>query len=218
LDVTSTPEPDLPNSDLAKTPRDDAAIEDLLSKDGMQPDATATNVRYVFVTAAVFDGNLGGLSGADEKCRQAALAGGLPNASSAGSYKAWLTDSDPMNAPVHRFNTSNKLIYVLPDAAKSVVAVGWTALTTPPLARAIDVTETGGTPNIGRICNTFYEAFTNTYADGTQADAIHHCVNWTSNVLPNLGFTGSIGNTNASWSKQCATACPSKTHLYCFQQ
>ena len=44
--------------------------------------------KIVFVTRQDFTGNLGGLSGADDKCNTAATAGGLP-----GTYTAWLSDS-----------------------------------------------------------------------------------------------------------------------------
>ena len=42
----------------------------------------------IFPTSQLFDGNLGGLSGADEKCDQAASDAGLP---STGTYTAWLS-------------------------------------------------------------------------------------------------------------------------------
>lgn len=44
--------------------------------------------KTVFITSQVFNGNLGGLAGADAKCQQLATAAGL-----GGTYKAWLSDS-----------------------------------------------------------------------------------------------------------------------------
>src|SRR5690606_23506150 len=58
--------------------------------------------RILFLTNEVFDGNLGGVSGGDLKCRNAALAAGLPNAT---EYRAWL--SDESMAPVNRFSQWN---------------------------------------------------------------------------------------------------------------
>ena len=54
-------------------------------------DAASTKARVglaVFTTKAVFDGNLGGLLGADAKCTVAAKAAGR-----AGKFRAWLSDS-----------------------------------------------------------------------------------------------------------------------------
>jgi hypothetical protein len=41
----------------------------------------------VFVTSVAYDGNLGGLAGADQKCQALAEAAGLP----ANTYRAWLS-------------------------------------------------------------------------------------------------------------------------------
>src|SRR5207248_2675590 len=43
--------------------------------------------KRVFVTSVMYDGNLGGLAGADAKCQARATAASL-----SGTYKAWLSD------------------------------------------------------------------------------------------------------------------------------
>ncbi len=48
----------------------------------------AGRVNYAFVTSGVFSSNLGGLSGADEKCRDEAAAASLP-----GTFVAWLAET-----------------------------------------------------------------------------------------------------------------------------
>ncbi|MDZ4247347.1 MAG: DUF1554 domain-containing protein, partial [Dehalococcoidia bacterium] len=55
------------------------------------PNPTASPVagKRVFVTAATYNGNLGGLSGADAKCQASANAVNL-----GGTWKAWLSDSN----------------------------------------------------------------------------------------------------------------------------
>lgn len=60
-----------------------------LALDGCESDCTKTPPRIVFVTSQVYNGNLGGLTGADAKCQAQAAAAKLP-----GTYKAWLSDSN----------------------------------------------------------------------------------------------------------------------------
>ena len=50
--------------------------------------ACSPTPKRVFVTSSTFDGNLGGLAGADVKCQGAATTAGLP-----GTFRAWLSDS-----------------------------------------------------------------------------------------------------------------------------
>ncbi|MCA9668767.1 MAG: hypothetical protein KC503_24405 [Myxococcales bacterium] len=190
---------------------------DTVAPDSSVDSATAV-VRWVFVTNATFQGDLGGVAGADAKCRAAAIAASLPGATAAGSYKAWLTGADANSAPALRFSRPANAVYKLRDTAGTIVAVGWSGLTTVPLQAAIDVTETGGAVTSGQRCNGDFEAFSNTKADGTQANVTWHCQDWTVGTSPDLGYTGTIGNTNANWTQQCATSCGSSTHLYCFQQ
>lgn len=199
---------DLPSQDLNRDVARDSG-----------PDTGGQIVKYVFVTAATWQGDLGGVAGADDKCRKAALAAGLPNASSANSYRAWITDSKPNNQPASRFTKAPHFKYTLLDPGQTVVAVGWTGLTTPPLLHPIDATETGGAVTTGSQCNTYREVFTNTSANGTLLDPNRHCLDWTSNnPSPLEGFTGSSGTVGLEWTKHCITGCSSLAHLYCFQQ
>lgn len=64
----------------------------------------------VFVTSTNYNGNLGGVSGADEKCNAAASSAGLK-----GTYKAWLASS-PSDDPESRFvGTDNRYTTVNGD-------------------------------------------------------------------------------------------------------
>ncbi|MFY0537463.1 hypothetical protein [Nannocystis pusilla] len=54
--------------------------------------------RLFFITADMFTGALGGVSGADLKCRAAASRAGLPHAN---TYRAWI--SDDFQSPATRF-------------------------------------------------------------------------------------------------------------------
>lgn len=57
---------------------------------------------FVFVTSKRYDGNLGGVEGANEICQEHAEAAGLP-----GEYKAWISSSTEQS-PAHTFNKSTK--------------------------------------------------------------------------------------------------------------
>ena len=96
-----------------------------------------TLVKTVFVTTATFDGNLGGLAGADEKCQAAADASSIVPS---GTYRAWLSDST--GSPSTRFQRSTGP-YVLPDGT-IIAAHGYADLTNGTLNAPIDQTETGG--------------------------------------------------------------------------
>ena len=77
-----------------------------------------------------FNGNLGGVAGADAKCQGAAQAAGL-----SGTYLAWIADGDPTSAPSFRF-TRNPGIYRRTDGA--VVALDYTDLTDGSILNPIE--------------------------------------------------------------------------------
>ena len=96
----------------------------------------------VFVTSTSYDGNLGGLAGADAKCQDQADAAGLT-----GTFKAWL--SDAKGSPSTRFTRSAGAPYVLVDG--TVIADNYAGLTSGSLEHPINQTETGGAPPVEPI-------------------------------------------------------------------
>jgi hypothetical protein len=60
-----------------------AAVQLMLLSEEKPPEPP----NIVFVTSVAYDGNLGGLAGADQKCQALAEAAGLP----ANTYRAWLS-------------------------------------------------------------------------------------------------------------------------------
>ncbi len=94
------------------------------------------NEKTVFVTSAVFDGNLGGLAGADAKCQ--AAADGPASVVPSGTYLAWL--SDGTDSPDTRF-TKTAHPYLLPDGTK--IAEDFFDLTDGSILHAIDIDPTG---------------------------------------------------------------------------
>lgn len=174
-------------------------------------DVTATvscrRNKIVFATSTVYDGNLGGLDGADAKCGDRATAAGLP-----GTFRAWL--SDATGSPATRFNKST-WPYLLIDG--TVVADSYAALTSGPLKHAIDLTEVRGVvptePWFGRQV-----VWSTTREDGSVFWDEYSCSHWTSNS--DL-YSAQVGNPNATdyWSVAwTGQYCSRNAPLYCFEQ
>ena len=92
--------------------------------------------KSVFVTNAKFNGNLGGLAGADAKCQ--AEADGPASIVPSGTYLAWL--SDGFDSPDIRFTKSSHP-YILPDGTK--IAEDFTDLMDGSILHPINIDPTG---------------------------------------------------------------------------
>ncbi|MBA3548591.1 MAG: hypothetical protein H0T76_19070, partial [Nannocystis sp.] len=121
-----------------------------------------------FVTAAAFTGNLGGLFGADLKCRNAAAAAGLAEPE---RFHALLSTGD-VDAKSRFMDVATSWPYVLvtgkkfADSFAALIEVG-------PLGEGISVTETGA---------AIFEKYvaTNTTPGGVHFSPDQHCQGWTS--------------------------------------
>ena len=173
----------------------------------------------VFITSAAYVGDLvsdaqasfpdcigvsDGITAADCICQEVAEGAGL-----AGTYLAWISDSDVNNDPESRFNQATKP-YILPD--QSVVAADWADLTDGLLTNPINVTQTGapaGNPPL---------VWTNVRTDGTRNSSSSHCSDWTDTG----GTPGRIGlhaQVDSRWTNPPnGTNCANDEHLYCFEQ
>jgi hypothetical protein len=162
--------------------------------------------KTVFVTSATFKNNLGGLTGADDKCQ--AEADDPASIVPSGTYLAWL--SDGTHSPDTRFTKSSHP-YILPDGTK--IAEDFTDLTSGSILHAIDIDPTGEPVGL-------QEFWTGTNPDGTTASSSVSCDGWTAN--PAANFRGMAGRTNLSsslWTtKWGAARCSFLGRLVCFQQ
>jgi len=190
---------------------DDGNGEDL---DGCNNDCAPP--RYVFITSNNgFNGNLGGVGGADKYCQELAEAAKLP-----GTYKAWLTGADAGSAPAQRFgSTEFGGWYLLPTKPATPVARGWADLTGPNedvpgnyLRGAIVADEKGGDVVDANV-------WTNTKTSGSQEATDEHCSDWGTSDGDLSGWTGrgKAGLIGGKWTLNGLVTCNSGSRLYCFQ-
>ncbi len=164
--------------------------------------AEPVSARRVFLTSETFNGNLGGLIGADAHCQRIADQQAL-----GGTYRAWL--SDALESPSTRFVHGTR-DYELLDG--TLIAEGWADLVDGSLRAGISITEDES------IAFDPIEVWTNTRADGTAVDASVSCEGWTSaEGLPAGGF-GDSTEVDQAWTHRDGTNCNTWLRLYCFEQ
>jgi hypothetical protein len=170
------------------------------------PAYSDTKEKTVFVTSTSFNGNIGGLAGADDKCQ--AGADGPTSIVPEGTYRAWL--SDGTDSPDTRFTKSSHP-YILPDGTK--IAEDFADLTDGSLLHPINVEANGKNLGLAYI-------WTGTNSDGTTAPDYLTCDKWTAD--PVVNFHGKGGRTNRVdklWSDRIArVSCARRHRLWCFQQ
>jgi len=176
-------------------------------------DVTPLTHYVVFTTSAAYMGNLGGLSGADQKCQT------LASGKLTGTFKAWLSDSNTSAAT--RLTTHGVLPYVLVDG--TVVANDWTDLTSGSLQHMIDLDESGNQVATADTCSGFggHYVWTDSNDDGSIFNTAQSCQNWTSLASTDNGSTGSASLNQATsfWSNWCnLQSCNTPASLYCVQQ
>jgi len=154
--------------------------------------------RRVFVTSGEWEGNLGGIAGADYKCQEAAV-----NANLSGVYKAWISDSE-MSVSERVDQIDGKYLR-LDDA---VIACNWSDLTDGDIENYININEFGQEVGDGYV-------WTGTSKTGGLL-SLPLCEEWKSKSMG--GKSGRIESTT-SWASLSGTApCILNSRLYCFEQ
>lgn len=161
-------------------------------------------LKIAFITSSSFDGNLGGVAGADALCQGAAGVAGL-----SGTFKAWLGDElgNSPNSNFAKFGDYRNSADVL-----DTIAIGWDDLTDGTLTVPIRKNEFGGLRSVS--------VWTYALASGDASASGDSCQNWTSNNAGDDGDVGLSTQINTGWSENpsgpinCATNLP----LYCFEQ
>lgn len=161
-------------------------------------------MRRVFLTSQSYDGNLGGLAGADAVCAALRSASSLHP----GTFKAWLS-TQLTNAASRMTHTTGPYADVLGVR----IANDWTDLTDGTLAAAITRDE-HGTTHIGTG-----PVWTDTNTDGTTTSVVN-CLDWTTNDPSPFagGQTGLAGTADGHWTHDSAQQCATLQRLYCIEQ
>jgi hypothetical protein len=147
-----------------------------------------------FITSTTYDGNLGGLSGADNKCQTQAGAAAL-----GGTWKAWLSSSSTdarERIPAMRYQTMNG----------GIITADGTNLYGGGLAADIASNEFNGS-----VSGT---AWTGTGTDGSKTT--DRCSDWAATT-----GNGTVGNNSSTmqWTNDASPAsCAGMQRLYCFEQ
>jgi hypothetical protein len=185
----------------------DTADEVLVGNEIEQRDGDRRHQRTVFVTDAVYNGNLGGMHGADQKCQDAADAPGsiVPP----GTYRAWISDGG--ESPGTRFHRP-----VAPYANANgalIIAKNFEDLVDGDLANPIRITELGTEVIENDPSRTVW---TGVGTDGSATGRDRHCNAWTT--AAGLGEVGDTFRKNRQWTLTSAYSCDNLRRLYCFQQ
>jgi hypothetical protein len=170
----------------------------MISPTGNSGSGTA-ETRGAFVTSVTYNGNLGGISGADGKCQARADAAGL-----SGTWIAWISSS---SAHAKDRSAYSGAITTINGDLVSNDGAGWAGLTGSILSEII-------WDEFGNYVNDEY-VWTGTQANGLAT--INHCINWTSSSSGG-GTTGNLRYNNSGWTESSGSGCSSLHRLYCFQQ
>jgi len=176
--------------------------------------AHSTSDKIVFVSSALYNGNLGGLNGGDAKCQGLASAAGLQ-----GTFRGWLS--------ADMFPAANRLThavghYVLVDG--TVVANDWDGLTLHDLLHPIDQTELGTAPSPTQTfgvgaCEDSPAVMTGTYSNGQTSVDRGHCANWTDAAWAYVMYGETSQTQYGNWAGNCDdNGCYVLRHIYCFEQ
>lgn len=176
---------------------------------GLCKDNVCITGKIVFISSAYYTGDLGGLTGADNKCQGLADEAGLK-----GTFKAWLSDdttTSPYASPSSRFNQA-VVPYYRVDLQR--VAKNWDDLTDENIENRININELGAPIPF----NSQRRVHTNTLANGWLYFTANDCLEWTT---ANSTISSSKGNsdfTDSKWSWEETSNCSNSARLYCFQQ
>ncbi len=173
-----------------------------------QPSPTpVTNLpKRVFVTSTYYDGNLGGLNGADAKCQVSAN-----DAKLGGVWMAWLSDSKTSAAQRLNHNSGPYINSISLANNAFNVASNWNDLISGKFNNTISLNEK----------NSFASSYLVWTGTKTNGDAINAtCNDWTSSSSSSSvsGYTGVSGRYDALWTQAQNSPCNGYFRLYCFEQ
>lgn len=168
------------------------------------PTPVDSRVNRVFLTSIQYNGNLGGVTGADIKCQERANSANL-----GGTWKAWISNTSTSAAS--RLIHSDKPYKLLNS---QTVANNWTDLTDGTIQNSININEFGGSPNYGSC------VWTSTKIDGSTYPPYANntlCNNYTA-ADQNYSMCGHNQVTGSEWTNWSSERCDQSHPLYCIEQ
>jgi hypothetical protein len=159
----------------------------------------SAQTKYVFLTRSTFSGNLGGLTGADQKCQAEATSASL-----SGTYKALISTSS-----VSAVDRLQKVDYYLLNGVKAITGGSL------PLTSNITVFANKGVFNSATDED---DVWTGSNSIGRASGV--NCLDWTSSSVGNLGTRGDVDDdlsSGVSLDKSTQT-CDLLRVLYCFSE
>ena len=160
----------------------------------------------MFVTSQTFNGNLGGLNGADAKCQ--AIADSSASISK-GTYRAWLSNTN--TSVKDRFEAANSgLPFERSDGVE--IASNWQDLIDGNVNVRINKDE--------NLTSRNRNVWTYTESNGVKSTlgADYSCGNWYSNDIYDGGRVGKNTEVDTQWTSSSNLGCTTKQSLYCVQQ
>ena len=155
----------------------------------------------VFVSSTTYNGNLGGVRGADAKCAEVAAAAGLRSS----TWLSWTADATFQPADAFEGQT---IPYYLVDGTK--VADDWADLSDISIDNPISLDERGNAAPDGAL------AWTNVDANGG-VRAGESCSDFASSDAAISGWAGDVFATGGAWGVAGSRSCDLELHLYCFE-
>lgn len=183
---------------------DDLVDETEECEPNIDGDCTQTCLRahhYVFVSSAVYNGDLGGLAGADALCMTLAKGHFSPKR----TFIAWLSAQND-----HILNRMGPGPHEYIKANGEVVAMNRPDLLDGTLESPIDRTEAGD-----MVDDPPCSVWTGTQANGFAA--LESCGTWNRSG-EDLGRAGTPSASDLEWSTACDTQCFNALRIYCVEQ
>lgn len=191
--------------------------------DGLPLHLPSCEHKHIFVTSETFNGNLGGLSGADAICRRLAKAAHLK-----GQYKAWLSSGTAEESATERLAHST-VPYADTCFPDHEIADGWISLVSGTLRYPITCDERS------RPVESHWVVWTGTntwaFADDPVGGDDGYCQQWRFSGENVFAVTGMTHTTDYLWTGAAAegplacgkdgchrTPCIGSCRLYCIEQ
>lgn len=161
--------------------------------------------RILFITSSIYNGNLGGVSGADFRCSSTAGAGGL-----SGTFQAIISTS-----AMHARGRMPNAKYV--TTTGETVAHSISDLFDGTIETQIRNEQGNYAPSSG----TYGSVWTGTKWDGYYVNGTNtSCKDWTSSSNPDWGEVGFVPSLDSFWvwvNTSGWAPCDVQRALYCFQ-